>query len=236
MTNWTSEVFKEIKIHHPVDNFLFLKEVTDLEVRISEKKLNAILTILKGSLTHWWHKFTIVWTTFQWSMKNIDIIWLAVLTIVLTHLHILFYLIRSYFKDKPLGTQSLLDVITIDNAFVSQFTGTVSTLTSIITRFETVKQFSALSPLFVSAICTLYTFAFVSICVHGTCLCFIRTLCLTNLSFIEEMIGENLIRILMNGITLLIAISACTAQILSGEINSGTAYILLTEKIFKTGF
>ena len=181
-------------------------------------------------------KFTIVWTTVQWSMKNIDIIWLAVLTIVLTHLNILFYLIRSYFKDKPLGTQSLLDVITIDNAVVSQFTGSVSTLTSIITRFETVKQFSALSPLFVSAICTLYTFAFVSICVHGTCLCFIRTLCLTNLSFIEEMIGENLIRILMNGITLLMAISACTAQIISGEINSGTAYILLTEKIFKTGF
>ena len=49
MTNWTSEVFKEI-LQHFLPIFYFLSKSKTWEVRISGKKLNAYITILKQSL------------------------------------------------------------------------------------------------------------------------------------------------------------------------------------------
>ena len=69
MTNWTSGVFKEIKIQHLSTIFYFLRKSLTWEVgyqgRESKKKkgyqgrkLNAISTILIRSLTQRWYAFT----------------------------------------------------------------------------------------------------------------------------------------------------------------------------------
>ena len=45
---------------------------------------------------------------------------------------------------------------------------------------------------FITITCTLYVFAFVSICVSGGCLSIIRIVCLFNLNFMEESVGKEI--------------------------------------------
>jgi len=58
---------------------------------------------------------------------------------------------------------------------------------------------------------------------------------LTNLNFIEEKIGEAKTRIIITMTAIVMAILACSAQIVSGEINSGTAFAFLTRQTVTTG-
>ena len=127
-------------------------------------------------------------------MENQDVVWLLSSTLVFLSLNVLLHLLRAYFKEKPLGSQTLFDVILIDDFCVAQFTGSVITLNSIVTRFEAVKDLIGGVPVLVSLICSLYTLAFIAICVHGSGVCIVRTLCLLNMSFLEETVGESVIR------------------------------------------
>ncbi len=128
-------------------------------------------------------------------MENLNVFWLLTSTLVFLSLNILLHLMRRYFKEKPLGSQTLFDVILIDDFCVAQFSGSVITLNSIVTRFEAVKDLIGGVPIFVTLVCSLYTSAFIAICVHGSCVCIVRTLCLVNMSFLEETLGESVIRL-----------------------------------------
>jgi hypothetical protein len=72
-------------------------------------------------------------------------------------------------------------------------------------------------------------------CVHSGCLSILRIVCLTNLNFIEEKIGETKTRIIITMTAISMAVLACAAQVASGDINSGTAFAFLTRQTVTTG-
>jgi hypothetical protein len=98
-----------------------------------------------------------------------------------------------------------------------------------------VTSLAAESKLFVTVVCSLYCIAFISLCVHGGCLCILRLVCLTNLTFVESRIGETNTRLGIAVLTAVVATAACVAQNISGDINSGTAYAFLTRQTVDTG-
>ena len=57
-----------------------------------------------------------------------------------------------------------------------------------------------------------------------------RFLCLVNITFMEEALSETSLRLIHCLITFLSGIVVCSAQILSGDILTGTAYNLLTRQ------
>ena len=115
------------------------------------------------------------------------------------------------------------------------YSGSTFTLVAITSRFQLVTHFSADQPWFVTLICSFYCLAFVSICVHCGCLCLLRIACLKNLNFIEESVGEARVRGIMIGLSIFLAFTACTVQVISGDISSGTAYVFLTRSQVKIG-
>jgi hypothetical protein len=133
------------------------------------------------------------------------------------------------------GCQSLYDVVTGDTFLFGHFSGSTFTLIAIFSRFDFVVKLSSENTIFVTLVCSLYCLAFISVCVHAGCLSILRIVCLTNLNFIEEKIGEAKTRIIITMTAIVMAILACSAQIVSGEINSGTAFAFLTRQTVTTG-
>ena len=115
------------------------------------------------------------------------------------------------------------------------YSGSTFTLIAIFSRFDCVVKFSKDHPIFVTLVCSHYCLAFISICVNAGCLSILRIVCLTNLNFIEEKIGEAKTRIIIAVTAIAMAILACAAQIVSGDINSGTAFAFLTRQTVTTG-
>ncbi len=147
-------------------------------------------------------------------MDNIDTIWFLLFIFLFLISTFLISMIRKFMKYRPLGSQSLYDVMTLDNFGMLQFTSTVFTLSASISRFESVRNFASKSQLFVTLFNCLYLFAYMSICVHGSCLAIIRLVCLIRLSILEETIGEYLTRIILNGISIIVALAVCVVQVL----------------------
>ena len=133
------------------------------------------------------------------------------------------------------GTQSLYDVATADLFLLVRFSGSTFTLTAVLSRFEVVTSAATENQLFLTAVCSLYCLAFVSVSVQSGLLCILRIVCLTNLTFVESVVGENRTRLGIAVTTVTLAVAACVAQNISGDINSGTAYALLTGHAVTTG-
>ena len=146
-------------------------------------------------------------------MDNIDFVWFLLFTSLFLISTYLIAMIRMFMKYRPLGSQSLYDVMTLDNFGMLQFTSTVFTLSAGISRFESVQSLASESQLFVTLFCCVYHFAYMSICVHGSCLAIIRLICMIRLSFLEETIGESLTRFLLNGISAVAALAVCVVQV-----------------------
>ena len=168
-------------------------------------------------------------------METTDLICLIGFTFLFSTLNLLMFLIRSYIRNKAPGTQSLYDIVTGDSFLFVHFSGSTFTLIAIFSRFDFVVKLASDSKLFVTVVCSLYCLAFISVCVHSGCLCILRIVCLANLSFVEDVIGENRTRVSITGLSIFLAVAACVAQVLSGDINSGTAFAFLTRKAVTTG-
>jgi hypothetical protein len=168
-------------------------------------------------------------------METTDFVCLVAFAFLFLILNFLLFLIRSYITNKSPGTQSLYDIVTGDTFLFAHFSGSTFTLIAIFSRFDWIVKLSSESELFVTVVCSLYCLAFISVCVHSGCLCIVRILCLANLSFVEDVIGETRTRVSIAGLTVVLAIAACVAQILSGDINSGTAFAFLTRQAVATG-
>ena len=117
-----------------------------------------------------------------------------------------------------------------------QFSGSVFTLTAVLSRLELVTSAAAASKPFVTVVCSLYCLAFVSVSVHSGLICVLRIVCLTNLTFVENVVGENKTRCVISVTAVTMAVTACAAQNVSGDINSGTAFAFLTRHAVTTGF
>ena len=168
-------------------------------------------------------------------MDTLNILWLAVFSILLLSLNILFAFITKYIEDKAPGHQSLYDVVLRDNLNIAKMYGTTYCLLAILSRFQFFREVLNQNFFLANTACLLYSFTFTAVCVNLGCMCIIRTLCLISISWMEENLGEMFIRVTVTFVTLLISITACIAQFISGDLTTGTVYILLTGQTVPVG-
>jgi hypothetical protein len=67
-------------------------------------------------------------------MNASNLIWLAVFSLILVSSHWFYSLIIRYINDKPLGKQSVYDIVTHDTLIVVRMFGSVYCLLAIISR------------------------------------------------------------------------------------------------------
>ena len=127
-------------------------------------------------------------------MNVINISWLIAFSILLVALNFLYSMLIKYINDKPLGNQSLYDIVFRDTISIVQLYGTTYCLLAILSRFESISNGLSENVLLGNIACLFYAFTFTATCVHLACTCVIRTFCLINISCMEESLGETLIR------------------------------------------
>ena len=168
-------------------------------------------------------------------MDTISFIWLIAFSVLLLLLNILYSLITKYIDDKPLGHQSLYDVVLRDTLNITKLFGNIYCLLAILSRFQCFTETLGQNLLWSTIACLFCSFTLTATCVNLGCMCIIRTICLINISWIEENLSEMCIRFTLMFITLIISIATCTIQLVSGDIRTGTAYILLTGQVVPVG-
>ena len=166
-------------------------------------------------------------------MEFADVFWLAIYVSLLFIINSVLYCMNCYIRDKPL--RSLQDSVFKDTVIITQICGSFFCSVAILSRFEFVRNFLKDNPLVLTCFCTIYIFAFISIGVSHSCVCISRILCIVNLTFMEDSLGENLARAFTVGSTIIISSSACVVFTFYDDINTGTAFSLLTNTSVPTG-
>jgi len=69
-------------------------------------------------------------------MEFTNILWILSFSLILISLHWLYGMIIKYIEDKPLGCQSLYDVLLRDHFMVARSTGSIYCLLAISSRFD----------------------------------------------------------------------------------------------------
>jgi hypothetical protein len=128
-------------------------------------------------------------------MNLLNFCWLMAFTVLLAALNVLYSMLTRYISDKPLGNQSLYDVIFRDTVNIVQLYGTTYCLLAIFSRFESISNVLSENIFLGNVACLFYAFTFTATCVNLACMCVTRTFCLVNISFMEECLGETLIRV-----------------------------------------
>ena len=163
-------------------------------------------------------------------MDQSNIIWTFAFSILLTTSSTLMYLISSYIGNKPLGHQTLFDVVLRDNYFLSQFTNFVLIGTDILFQFGSVAIWLAENPNIATLICFLHMSAFVSLCIHSGLVAIVRLLCVMNINFMEETIGEIVVRSTVTGLTVFITALFSIVSLYVGGLSSGEIFSTLTRQ------
>ena len=114
-----------------------------------------------------------------------------------------------------------------DYLLLAIFSSNIFSLTAIISTFQLQL---ADKPIIANSLMIVHTIAFVSMNFHGGCLTIVRLICMIDMNFMEESLGEKLVRNLSIGISLAAAISSSCAQILNNDMYSGQIYYLITKE------
>ena len=106
---------------------------------------------------------------------------------------------------------------------------------SVISRFDVVRNFATLNVAFVTVVASLYSYAYMALSAHVSCVCVVRIGCIVGLGFVEERIGETSVRVIAGVTSATYATLMTAAQVFSDEINTGTVFCLLTGKMVEAG-
>lgn len=168
-------------------------------------------------------------------MESIDIVWSAAFLLLTLIINVIHVYLRCYIRDKPMGMKSLHDSVFKDTIILTQMCSSTFCLVAVLSRFESVRYMFGQIPLLLTAVCVVYVFAFISVGVNNGCICIVRILCIFNMTFMEEDLGERLVRILTVGSTMVASGIACIIFFVNDDINSGTPMSLLTNSSVPTG-
>ena len=130
------------------------------------------------------------------------------------------------------GHQSLYDMVLRDYILLAIFSSNTFSLTLIASTFQLQL---ADKPIVATSLLTIHSIAFVAMNVHGGCLTLARMACMIDMNFMEENMGEKLVRNLAIGISLVAAIGSSCVQILNNDMNTGTIYFLITKQTVVSG-
>ncbi len=165
-----------------------------------------------------------------------DICWILAFTLLLFIINIVHHLICQSIKEKPLGCQSIYDSAMHDTFLVMRCYSTFICSMYILSRFSLLKETFADNDILMTVICSFYSFGFICQCVNVGCVCIIRILCLVQMTFMDETLGEFKVRFISMTITLTTGFGAALAFFLAGESNSGSLFTIMTDQIRPTGF
>jgi hypothetical protein len=171
----------------------------------------------------------------QGTMETVNILWVIALILILVIINILLHLIAMYIANKPLGYQAIYDVVFTDNLRLAQFASSVTIFVEILSRFENIECITVANIKIAFISCSLFFLSFVLIFVYTGCVCILRIICLLNMNFVEERIGEKGIRRALILFALIMSITAFVVIIEKDEMNSGPIYSMLIGKRVLSG-
>ena len=169
------------------------------------------------------------------SMDSVSIAWMIIFSVLFFIINSVYYLMESYIRDKPLGSKSLHDAVFKDMLVVTQMCGSTMCSVAVLSRIAFFCQVLQDFPIVLTGFCALYISAFMSACLILGCLGIVKILCIVNLTFMEEIVGETLARILVIGTIVIFDASACALFWFQDDLRTGTAMTLLTNTSVPTG-
>ena len=100
------------------------------------------------------------------KMTSTNIYWITGFSALFLTLHFLYPLIFKYIDDKPIGRQSIFDLVLKDHFKISRFNGTIYCLVAISSRIDPVAQLMIEFELLAIVMSSLYDFAFAFGCIN----------------------------------------------------------------------
>ena len=89
-----------------------------------------------------------------------DTLWILGFAFLLLISHFFYSRLINYINDKPLGYQSLYDLILGDHFWVMRLSGKIYCLVAMLSRLTTLMNLSATNIFILTCICSVYEFAF----------------------------------------------------------------------------
>ncbi len=99
-------------------------------------------------------------------MTSTNIYWITGFSVLLLTLHILYPLIFKYIDDKPIGRQSIFDLVLKDHFMISRMNGTIYCLVAISSRIDPVAKMMTEFEFLAISMCSLYDFSFAFGCIN----------------------------------------------------------------------
>ena len=168
-------------------------------------------------------------------METSGYIWIPCFIVSIALLNVLSTLLRGYICKQPSGNNSLFVYMVEDICVVMQLHGTVHCVVVIVSRFETVVQFFRTHDSVAINVCLLVELVNTTTILYLGNSCIVRILCFSNISFMEEVIGEKVTRISLACITISTAVLNCIFMATTGDITNGTMFNMMTRQISKAG-
>lgn len=157
-------------------------------------------------------------------------IWIVLFIINIIIIYWLHHSVIRLVKDKPLGLQTLVDSSSIDGLRTMWLTGTTYSFVAILSRIDLLQDVFQSHDVLLVSVCALYQFTFFSVSLIVALVCILRSLCLLNMAFIEEKIGERNVKIIQGGLTFMISLILLIIEIFSGDIKTGTSYSMVVRQ------
>ena len=164
-----------------------------------------------------------------------SMIWIFGFSILLLALHLVYPVIFRYIDEKPMGRQSLFDLVLKDHFMISRYNGTIYCLVAIASRLEWFESATDIRDVTALALSAIYDFSFIFGCVNLSLVCLFRTACLVNVSRVEETFGERSLRATLVASSAALAMSGCLVVIVTGDIKTGLPYNFITRMELTVG-
>ncbi len=168
-------------------------------------------------------------------MTSTHFYWITGFLFLLLSLHLLYPLIFKYIDNKPNGVQSIFDLVIRDHFMIGRFNGTVYCVIAIISRIDPIAEVLIHYDILAIIISSVYDFSFAFGCINTGCVCIFRIACLTNISFIEDLIGESTLRLILVLVSAITAALLCIIEIVSGDITTGLSFNIITRNDVPSG-
>ena len=168
-------------------------------------------------------------------MDSFNVIWQLSFLMLLVVILLINYLVVKSLKEKPLGSQSLFDTSIQDTFFVMKCYGCMSCTFCFFGRFTYIQDQINHSKVLLTLACVIYSFGLICMCVSAACMCIIRTLCIFNMTFLAETVGEWRVRMISGSVTFSFGFLAASIFFIFDDVISGSPITILTNELKPSG-
>ncbi len=134
----------------------------------------------------------------------------------------------------PLGRQTIFDLLSQDTLFAMKLYVFFAWLVCIFARFNWFIKLLSDNPILITVFCSIYSFAFVCLCVNASCLFIVRIIYIIKMSFVET-IGDFHINLVSSAFTLFVGVTVLSILVIFDDINTESLVALLTRHVVPPG-